>query len=166
MTIDVQEMVSKIDSKIPGSNTRKGWLYHDFNLPDHFAHVHRPNTKARLDHISPHLDFTGKKVIDLGCSSGGITLGIAMMGADHAYGADYDRNMIEIGKAMASNHQIVNASFHEMIIPDPEHLKKNTFPHADVLVWLSQWMWCVKQDGLEEAKHLCMRYRSKRVWST
>lgn len=147
-------MVEKIDTKIPGSNTRKGWLYHDFNLPDHFPNVHRRNTKARLEHLKPHLDFTGKRVIDLGCSSGGITLGIACMGADHVYGADYDADMLEIAKAMATNHQIFNASFHNQRIPDTPHLKKNHFPHANILVWLSQWMWCAKDYGLQEAKHL------------
>lgn len=49
-----------------------------------------------FDHISRHVDFWGKSVIDLGCGYGDILLYAAGEGATHITGVDVDSEMISM----------------------------------------------------------------------
>lgn len=46
-------------------------------------------------------DVTGKRVVDLGCGTGILAIGAALMGATYAVGVDIDRDSIQVAKKNA-----------------------------------------------------------------
>ena len=131
-----------------GSSTKHGWLYHDYALPDEFHDVHRRNTEVRLQHMCKHVNFSTQRVLDIGCSSGGIAIGVALLGASEVTGIDHDQNMLRVGRAISTKYWLHNVAFRHDRIPC------HTLPKVDVIIWLSQWMWIVKQQGLSAAQQL------------
>jgi SAM-dependent methyltransferase len=126
-----------------GSNTKKGYLYHDLpglNLPSH-----RKGTVQRVKKIASLVNFEGKRVLDLGCSVGGISMLLSMEGA-RVKGVDYDTRLIWIGQQEIKKRRLrVHLSVLDIT---PSFIKK--IGKFDIVVWLSQWMWFVKQYGLEK----------------
>ncbi|MEM2896191.1 MAG: METTL5 family protein [Candidatus Bathyarchaeia archaeon] len=53
-----------------------------------------------------HDDIRGKKVIDLGCGTGRLAIGAAILGAEEVFGVDIDPKAIEIAKKTAKEFQI------------------------------------------------------------
>jgi len=150
----LKDAVSRVGSKkIPGSSLEKGTLYHD--LPygglSQFKN-HRSKTADRVNKICSKIDFAGKRVLDLGCSVGGISFGIAKKGASDVHGVDYDTASIDVANEAAHYLGMNNVSFECADIN--EDWIQNRMPRVDVLVWLSHWMWLVKQVGLEKGKDL------------
>ena len=133
---------------IDGSATRCGWLYHDYALPETRLKAHRRETSGRLLLLKKHLPIYKARILDIGCSSGGIALGLALLGALKVVGVDHDQTAIRVGIAIAEKYEIHNVEFR--VSP----LSKFEVPEVDVIIWLSQWMWVVKQHGLEYAKDL------------
>lgn len=133
----------------PGSSIENGKLYHD--LP--FAGLegipsHRLATAGRITQILAEVDVRGRRVLDLGCGPGGISIGLALAGADHVLGVDYDKQALEVARA-AAEHLGISSRVRF------EHGNLNKALPAgdgwDVVIWLSQWMWMVKQQGRAEA---------------
>ncbi len=135
-------------SHVPGSATRRGWLYHDFPLPEFGLPTHRKNSASRIRKLSQHLPLYKAKVLDIGCSSGGISLGLALLGASKVIGVDHDPVAIMLARTVAEKYDIHCAQFEVSKIEDFQP------PQADILLWLSQWMWTVKEHGLEYSKDL------------
>ena len=136
------------EQKIPGSSTRKGCLYHDLPLPETGLASHRRYSIERLIKLKRQLPIYGSRILDLGCSCGGLSLGTALLGATEVVGWDHDPTAIAIAKVLAEKYRIGNARFFCGAIGTAE------LPDADVLLWLSQWMWLVKQYGLGRAKEM------------
>ena len=64
--------------------------------------------------LKPYLP-RGGRVLDVGCGSGGITLGVAAeIKPGHVVGIDPDHDMIQSATQMAKNRGIDNVSFHKM----------------------------------------------------
>lgn len=127
----------------PGSNTKEGYLYHD--VPGIETPSQRGGSENRAKAIADAIPVGGKTVADLGCSAGGISIWLAKMGAN-VWGYDYDEEMIAVAKKAAKINE-VRARFQCM------NIDSNFIFHADkkdIYLWLSHWMWFVKQHGLEE----------------
>jgi len=145
----IRRFVSRMaEEQCAGSSVQTGWLYHNFALPEYGFRSHRQNTDRRLALIRKHVPFAHSRVLDIGCSSGGMTLGMALLGASQVFGVDYDPTAIDVAKAVAEKYDITNARF------DAADFMTYTLPQVDTILWLSQWMWMVKQHGMEEGRRL------------
>ncbi|MHA2301097.1 MAG: class I SAM-dependent methyltransferase [Candidatus Thorarchaeota archaeon] len=79
--------------------------------------------------LKPYLP-RGGRVLDVGCGSGGITLGVAAaITPGHIVGIDPDRDMIQAAEQMAKECDINNVSFHVMDAYNLD-LPDNTFDIA------------------------------------
>ena len=136
------------ENLIAGSATKKGWLYHDFPLPENDFLSHRKNSLTRIRKISRRVPIYRSRVLDLGCSSGGISIGMALLGASKVIGVDYDSNAVALAKAAAEKYAINNVEFNF------SRAEAFDIPQVDVIVWLSNWMWIVQQHGMEAALDL------------
>jgi len=142
--------------KYEGSSLRDGKMYHDlpFEGLSNFK-SHRSKTRERIEQITKLVDVKEKSILDLGCSVGGISLGMIEAGAKRVVGYDYDLESIEVAKAAAEELGYSDkAFFHHQSI---DRTTVNTLlPNAgyDIIIWLSQWMWSVKQYGITESKQL------------
>lgn len=56
-------------------------------------------------------DIEGKNVVDLGCGSGILTLGCALMGANRAFGVDIDNDSITLARESLEKLKVENAEF-------------------------------------------------------
>jgi len=143
------------DQYIGGSAVNPGWLYHDYALPERKLIAHRKNTINRLLFLKKCLPLYKAIILDIGCSSGGISLGLASLGASKVIGIDYDKNAISIAKVIAKKYDIDNAEFFL------SSLENFDIPEVDIVIWLSQWMWTVKKYGLEYGKDLLFDVSSR-----
>jgi SAM-dependent methyltransferase len=145
---------------VEGSATKQGWLYHDYALPETQLPAHRRNTAARLLTLKRHVPLYRSRVLDIGCASGGMSIGIALLGASQVHGLDHDGAALDVGRAVAEKYGVANVEFHQ------GDLLTFPLPQADVIVWLSQWMWIVKQHGMETARQLLFDVPAKAGAST
>ena len=143
------------DSLVAGSAVRAGWLYHDYPLPETQFFSHRENSTVRVAKLKSYIPLYKARVLDLGCSSGGISIGLALLGASRVTAVDYDPSAISIGQAVAEKYEIDNIEFHLSCV------EKFPTPEVDVVIWLSQWMCIVKQRGLEFGKNLLFEIPSR-----
>jgi len=140
---------------MPGSSLIPGWLYHDYPLPETLFQSHRRNSSNRLLKLKDHLPIYKARILDLGCSSGGISVGLALLGASQVVGIDYDSGAIKLGQAIAAKYEISNVEFL------CGSIESSSLPEVDIVVWLSQWMWSVKLHGLEYSKDLLFEVPKK-----
>jgi SAM-dependent methyltransferase len=150
----LQELVSKIKGrKYPGSSIANGVLYHDLPFRD-FSSItsHRKGTADRWNLIKAKsgIDFSQKTILDIGCSAGAMSLLAAQDGAN-VLGIDYDEEALAIARYAAEKLGLKDVNFHKFTI-DLGNIKN--FASFDVIIWLSQWMWCVKQFGMDVAKDM------------
>jgi hypothetical protein len=125
-----QELISKIRGrKYAGSSLKNGKLYHDLPFPgfENFD-SHRSKTKVRWNYIRKYVS-----------------------GASKVLGVDYDRESIDLAKYVANKVGAKNVEFRCSNI-DSKFAEE--LDYFDVVIWLSQWMWIVKQLGMDEAKKL------------
>lgn len=145
--MEVQEAVNKIQpGKYGGSSVSPSTMYHDIpygGLGNISAH--RGFTKDRVDTIVREVGVEGKTFLDIGCAVGGISLGLGLAGAQHVLGVDYDPEAIEVAKSAKNQLGLSNVDF-EVAKVDIDWV--NQMPRYDVVVWLSNWMWIVKQNSL------------------
>jgi len=142
-----------------GSSTKDGKLYHDlpFEGMENFS-SHRGRTKERIEHITGLIDVKGKRILDIGCSVGGLTLGMAKNGAERAVGVDYDQQSINVAKHAKKACRMANARFYCRDI-DLEWIKN--VDSFDIIIWMSQWMWMVKRYGMDIAKEMLFEVSKK-----
>jgi len=158
---EVEKCVSKIKGrKYAGSSTKDAKLYHDlpFEGLDDFD-VHRGRTRARIDKLRRHYNPAGKRILDIGCSVGGISLGMAEKGAEHVLGVDYDEDSIKVAQAAAKHLKMDNKV--EFKVQDITIEWVKSLPRFDLIIWLSNWMWVVKQHGMEYAQELLFEVSKK-----
>ena len=140
---------------VEGSATKAGFLYHDYPLPEYAFKTHRTGSLGRVAKLRTHLSIDRTSVLDLGCASGGISIGLALLGASKVVGVDYDSAAVALGKAVAEKYRIKNVDFQVSPVEDL------AIPESDTIIWLSQWMWVVNQHGLEYAKDLLFEVPKK-----
>jgi len=151
--LTVEKLISKIrGKKWPGSSLKDGKLYHDLPFPgfENFS-SHRSKSKVRWNHICNYISVQGKTVLDIGCSVGAFSILSSLSGATKVLGVDYDQQSIEVAKYVASKVGAKNVEFWCCNI-DSKFIEN--IDYFNVIIWLSQWMWLVKQLGMSEAKKL------------
>jgi len=151
--MEIQSVVSNLKArKYAGSNITDATLYHSLPFPgyEHIA-CHRQGTLERWQLIANNLDYKDKTMVDLGCSNGGISLLFAKNGAKQITGYDYDNDSLEVGRLVAKQLNIANVEFVHKTI----NLKFFSYlPYIDITVWMSHYMWIVKQYGILEAQNM------------
>jgi len=142
----IEDAVQKVKGmSFPGSSVEDGKLYHE--IPGLSFPFHRPGTRERVEQILEYVPVKGKKVLDIGCSAGGISLGLAAAGAE-VTGVDIDVQSLEVAQ-IAATKMGLDVRFERMDI-----LKDEVKDEYDIILWLSQWMWCVKETDLWPAVDL------------
>lgn len=140
--------------KHPGSNVAPKTLYHDLPF-EGFDEIpaHRKQSRQRWDLIQAKsgVSFSGKHVIDIGCSVGAMSLLAAKAGAATVTGYDYDQESLNIAKLAATKMKLQGMRFIYANIKSDflKHVNK-----VDIILWLANWMWMVKQHGMEAAKDM------------
>lgn len=149
-------MTSAIESKLAslsatdnlqygGSFNHK--LYQNYPFPglEHLPAL-RNNTQERLDFLLGHLgDVQGKRLLDIGCANGALTLGMARAGAD-VVGLDANSFEIQLARMAAEALGLVGARFHfcnavDMLLGQTQ----------DITMFLSVWKWMVRSYGMQQA---------------
>lgn len=109
---------------------------------------HRKGTSARAEFVAGAYDLKEKRGLDIGCAEGGISFCLQEMGAQMT-AIDNDPTAIQV--AMAMNEKFGrDVDFREMTVPSLEFndLIQETW---DFVVWFANFMWIVKDHGLEAA---------------
>jgi SAM-dependent methyltransferase len=127
-----------------GSNTKEGYIYHD--LPGSNLPAHRTGTEKRARFILSKVKVKDKLVLDLGCSVGGISYYLAKVGG-WVLGIDYDEEAVKIGNDFLKGKKVKGGV--ELFVDDITPSFISNLNKYNVIVWLSQWQWFVKQHGLE-----------------
>lgn len=158
--MSLEEKVSQIKGrKYGGSSTKDGKLYHELPFDDLKFRRHRGGTKARIENILGLVDgVEDKSVLDLGCSVGGLSFGMTMNKAKLVLGIDYDAESINVAREVRDKKGFKNVAFQNKDIT-VELIR--SLPQFDVILWLSQWMWIVKQKGMDYAKDLLFEVSKK-----
>jgi len=143
-----------------GSSTKNGKMYHElpFGNLTQLSH-HRGNTKERIKRIVKGVDVIDKTVLDLGCNVGGISIGMAMAGARKVVGIDYDDQSLNVAKTVLELLRYTGVVEYRNL--DINLTTVANLPKFDVILWLSQWMWAIKQHGMEYAKELLFEVSKK-----
>lgn len=153
----ISELVEQMakDQRVDGSAICQGWLYHNYALPERGLKAHRTRTERRVHLLKRNLPIKGAGILDIGCSSGGVSLGLALLGASSVVGIDYDVNAIRVARAVAEKYDIDNVAFEACSMFDYQ------YPRMDIIIWLSQWMWVVKEKGIDYGKDLLFEIPTK-----
>jgi len=123
-----------------GSGLQKGRAYHNIPILGHRNLLyHRGNTEKRVELILKHSDVKNKRILDLGCSVGGISCSLAKEGAE-VVGVDYDPTAIKVANAVSEAYKL-NARFFYGDIYNSDVVKEP----FDICVWFDQFMWLIHQ---------------------
>jgi SAM-dependent methyltransferase len=155
----VKEMLSNLNSvKYYDTACPIGMAYHElpfreFNLP-----VHRKDLIGRVDLVEKYYPVRGKKGIDIGCAIGGVSFELAGRGAS-MIGVDINKEEIEI----AQNIEDIFRKNCLFICDDALNISSNStlMANCDFAIWFSQWMWLVKQHGIEHGKNALFHLSQK-----
>ena len=133
-----------VGGKYDGSSLENGLPYHSFfGLR---VRSHRGDVGPRAEQILDNIDVAGLQGVDLGCNIGGITFSMERAGASMT-GVDYDEGAIHIarvvGDELGSSAKFTAASI------SPQNLL-GFCRGRQLVVWLAQWMWFVRQHGKEQ----------------
>ena len=155
----VKEKISKITGgHKPGSSMENKKIYHDlpYRGMKNFV-AHRGKTQQRTDQIlSLVKDHVIDTALDIGCNVGGLTIGIKLKGIN-AHGIDHDDQSIEVAKE-AARKMGLEMKF-DVAETNLDWAKK--LDDYDLIVWMSQWMWLVKQYGLPMAQKIMFEVSKK-----
>src|SRR3989344_1033286 len=124
--------------------------YHTLSIKGHEL-VGQRNPNKRLKNIP--IDFTGKRVLDIGSNQGGMLFSIADK-IEWGIGLDYDPRLVNVANAIAKINKYSNLDFYlfdvdkeplEMIfdfLPDPHRV--DVIFLLSVNVWFSKWEELIK----------------------
>ena len=122
-------------------------LYQNYPFPglEHLPAL-RNNTQERLDFLLKHLgDVKGKRLLDIGCANGALTLGMARAGAK-VHGVDTNADEIEFACLAACFLGLAENRFY---LCDALALPLAVID--DITIFLSVWKWMVRAHGFEVA---------------
>lgn len=125
-------------TKYDGSSVRVGVPYQNIGS----IQGNRNNSEMRANRINELVPVKDKTVLDLGCNVGTISNRLAELGAT-VVGVDHDADSIAVAREMNSK------AMYACVDINLEYIR--SLPHFDVVVWLSQFMWLVKQHGMDYA---------------
>jgi len=136
---------------VAGSSTRTGWMYHD--VPFCIAQTtHRKRTGNRAMAINEVYDLNGKVGLDLGCSVGGISFWLHKFGASMV-GVERDVEAIRVARALKQYYGIRGVTF---INDKVTNVLQRAGP-CGFVIYLSTFMWVLKEEGLVAAKETLHR---------
>mgnify|MGYP001604824344 CR=1 FL=1 len=127
-------------NKKPGSSAMPGVPYQ--NIRGLKTTCARDLSEVRANRIAELVTVAGKSVLDLGCNVGTISARLYELGALVA-GVDYDDISIDVAR------QYNPGPSYEVAEINLENIR--ALGHVDVIVWLSQFNWLVKQRGMDYA---------------
>lgn len=104
---------------------------------------HRGKSDWRAERICELVDMKGKTVLDLGCSVGTMSAIFKSKGAYKVTGIDYDAGAISLAVKTYPAVEFIRS------VIATEWLR--TQGRWDIVIWTSQFMWMVKQHGMEYA---------------
>jgi len=144
---EVNQAMALLGTKrVPGSTTKAGWLYHD--VPFHIAQTtHRKHTGMRALAIKAVYDLNGKVGLDLGSSVGGMSFWLNSFGAS-MIGVERDPQAVRVATALQNYYAIDETMF----INSKVNVELNENYVYDFVVYLSTFMWVLKEEGLAGAK--------------
>jgi SAM-dependent methyltransferase len=129
-------------SKYNGWHNRSEFGYHSFDL----FNIHIPGQRSpskRFEKIKKFYDFTGKRVLDLGCNTGGMLFHIPEI--QQGIGIDYDESCIESCKIFRERLNFVceldfyRADLNEFSVVD-FCKEKDYIPDITFLLSLGSWV--------------------------
>lgn len=135
----------------PGSGVG-GKIYQDLSFLGFEHPAHRGGVPQRVAQIVSRYNVVGKRGIDLTCSVGGITMGLAREGAEMV-GVDLDREAIDVATYVSREVGLGGSTlFFHMDLADSGlfALMDNEGPF-DFGLWYSSWMWVVREYGPDAA---------------
>jgi hypothetical protein len=128
-----------------GASLQEGKAYHD--IPGVEGPSYRSGSAARSVQIATAVTVDKKTGLDLGCSVGGVSFGLATMGAT-MHGFDLDGSAVAVGQQHAINSGlpvILNTA-------DASTVDAILIPGMyDFCVWLANWMWIATDGGYDYA---------------
>lgn len=149
----IQELVAEIGKKpVDGSSVSPGVPYQ--NIPGLDVPCSRANSERRAERIMELVDVTNKTVFDLGCSVGTIS---DVMGkkAFRVLGVDHDEHSINLAKSLYNSNVFFERS--DLTL----EFLENRIERIDVCIWTSQFMWMVKQHGMDYALDFLWKLSTK-----
>lgn len=140
--VTTEELIAELGvTPREGSSVIPGVPYQ--NIPGISNSCHRDHSDLRADRIMELVDLRDRHVSDFGCSVGTIT---NRLGRKAKWVTGYDHDEASI--AVAQSLKVPNASF---AVEDLTMEFLDRHGPFDVVVWVSQFMWMVKQHGMEYA---------------
>lgn len=126
-----------------GSNTKEGHIYHE--LPNSGLPAQRLGMEQRAKFLLSKLgDVKGKTVLDIGGNVGGMSYYFAQAGAK-VICVDYDENALQIGREFFAKQTLEGSV--EFVFANVTPLWIQDLSKYDIVLWLSQWQWFVKQNN-------------------
>jgi len=145
--INIKEAIKNLGAiRFDGSNIWRGKAYHSFDGLETDSHVGNVGQRVKL--ITDNYDVKDKTGVDLGCSVGGISIELSKRGASLC-GYDHDHQAIEVARIYSKKFGLFNIFSSQNI--DLDFIQKIPFSDYSFCVWFSQWMWFLKQHGIEDA---------------
>lgn len=161
-TAEITEKIKAIRGReYEGSSMRSGKMYHELPFAglQHFR-KHRGSTVERVSNIVNLVKgVQNKTILDMGCSVGGLALGMVERGAKHVIGIDHDPRSIDVAKAAAEYLGYSDRTRFDYGKMSLEWAK--ALPTFDIILWMSQWMWMVHQKGRDYSKEMMFEISRK-----
>jgi predicted RNA methylase len=136
-------------------NRRTQYGYHSFRFFNLYFTAQR-NPLQRLEKMKNHVSFFNKKVLDLGCNSGGMLLHLPEI--KHGIGVDIDNNCLNAAREIAdrfnytAKYEFIQCDLNEF---DITHFCKTTFqPDIVFLLSLGSWIRNIKTMIQEAYKNI------------
>ena len=157
-----EKLISDLKKAIPqnpgriGSHIERGYIYHGLPFQDLSFNSHRPYSNVRANKILSRLPKDCINGVDLGCSVGSLTFELQMRGKKMT-GIDYDESSINFAKTL-EKYKKYNCHF----INEKINMESaNKMQNYDFIIWLSNWMWIAKFEGIEIALKILNKISSK-----
>ena len=150
-------MITLKANQYEGSSAEEGVSYQNIpSMPG--VPFHRGRSEQRAERICELLDVKGKTVLDLGCSVGTMSNVFLKNGAKDVVGVDHDEDSIALGM---NTYPGVHFKKTDITMEFLDRMNYLTLGSFDVVVWTSQFMWMVKQHGMEYALEFLWKLSTK-----
>ena len=147
---EVKKLIKHLnENKVYDTSCSIGVAYHELPFKAFQTPSYRSDLQKRTDLIKKSIDIKGKKGLDIGCAIGGISFKLAIDGALMT-GVDLNEYEIDIARKVEK----LNRTGCLFYCEDARNFLKRSdqLKNFDFTIWFSQWMWLVKQYGLDYGK--------------
>jgi len=146
---DIRKSLPK-EKGSPGAHVASGVVYHGLPFKEIEVPHHRKFSSVRLDNILEKLPCHARKGLDIGCSIGSMCFALQAKGK-RMTGIDYDPESIHFANKINA-YKGYRISF--MLEDFTLKYVREKMSNYDFVVWLSNWMWIAKSQGVDEAKQI------------